>query len=245
MPIEIHDNFKVGTKTVVVEACDLRGDITIGSGTILQPKCTIVAAAGPIIFGQNNIVEENVVIVNRHKEPLIIGDSNLFEVGCRIESPSIGSHNTFGIKSRVSPHVAVGSHCVVGAGCVVLPSPFASSSSTTPSPAATTPTPATPTAAVPETPSAEPPEPPSSDTSMAGPSSSPPPSSPPPVSSIAPSPPSSSASDSLPDHTHVFGSENRCRKASGEGTGQAKALFVKHHEYLRDTLPKFHKLKMF
>jgi dynactin-6 len=53
------------------------------AGTILQPRCTIVAAAGPIIFGQNNVVEELAVIVNRHKEPLIIGDCNLFEVGCR------------------------------------------------------------------------------------------------------------------------------------------------------------------
>jgi hypothetical protein len=40
------DSFKVGTKTVVVENCDLRGDITLGSGALLSqpspyPLCTL------------------------------------------------------------------------------------------------------------------------------------------------------------------------------------------------------------
>ncbi|GAA5908304.1 hypothetical protein JCM6882_006796 [Rhodosporidiobolus microsporus] len=233
MPAEIKDSFKVGTKTVVVNDCDLRGDITLGSGTILQPRCTVIAASGPIIFGSNNVVEELAIIVNRHKEPLIIGDSNLFEVGCRVESPSIGSHNTFGIRSRVSPHVAVGSHCTIGAGCTVLPSPFL------PTPPADEAS-----AAPPDPPSSDAPE---SDVSMAAASSSPSPATSPLPSSAPTPPPAPSADgvDTLPDHTHVFGSENRRRKASGEGTGQAKALFVKHWEYLRETLPKYHKLKMF
>ncbi|GAA6022534.1 hypothetical protein JCM10207_006578 [Rhodosporidiobolus poonsookiae] len=239
MPADIRDTFKVGTKTVVVEQCDLRGDITIGSGTILQPRCTIVAAAGPIIFGQNNIVEETVVIVNRHKTPLIIGDNNLFEVGCRIEAPSIGDWNTFGIKCRVSPQVSVGSHCTIGAGCMILPSPFPPSASSDPFKAAL---------AQKEEP-APPPPPPDSDTAMESPAPSddnPPLASPPPdTPSAAPSPPSTASGDKLDDYTHVFGSENRRRKASGEGEGQAKALFVKHHDFLRDMLPKYNKLKMF
>ncbi|GAA5843616.1 hypothetical protein JCM11251_007132 [Rhodosporidiobolus azoricus] len=233
MPAEIKDLFKVGTKTVVVNDCDLRGDITLGSGTILQPRCTVIAASGPIIFGSNNIVEELAIIVNRHKEPLIIGDGNLFEVGCRVECPSIGSHNTFGIRSRVSPHVAVGSYCTIGAGCTVLPSPFASTPSSSSS--------APPEAA--DAPASDALDP---DVSMAAPSSdSPTPATSPPPSSAPTPPPPSNGVDALPDHTHVFGSENRRRKASGEGMGQAKALFVKHHEYLRETLPKYHKLKMF
>jgi len=55
-------------------------------GTVLQPRCTILAMSGPIILGSNNIVEENVVIVNRLKQPMVIGDNNLFEVGCRQSS---------------------------------------------------------------------------------------------------------------------------------------------------------------
>ncbi|TNY22724.1 trimeric LpxA-like protein [Rhodotorula diobovata] len=238
---DIKDSFKVGSRTVVVQDCDLRGDITIGSGTVLHPRCTILAVGGPIIFGSNNIVEENVVIVNRLRQPMVIGDNNLFEVGCRIESPSIGDWNTFGIRSRVSSFVQVGSNCVVGAGCIVLPSPFPNGSPfTTPQP------PELP----PKTTDAALLEVPTTDTPMSSPaptpSGSPAPASPSPASAPSPAPRSAQTpSDSLPDYTHVFGSENRRRKASGEGTGQAKALFVKHWEYLRETLPKHHKLKMF
>lgn len=47
--------------------------------------------SGPIVFGSNNIIEENVVIVNRLKQPMIIGDNNLFEVGCRTPPPSLAA----------------------------------------------------------------------------------------------------------------------------------------------------------
>ncbi|GAA5997919.1 dynactin subunit 6 [Rhodotorula paludigena] len=220
MPPDIKDSFKVGSKTVVVHDCDLRGDITIGSGTILQPRCTIVAAAGPIIFGSNNIVEETAVIVNRLKQPMIIGDNNLFEVGCRIEAPSIGSDNTFGIRSRVSSAVSVASNCVVGAGCVVLPSPFASAKAKS----------GTAQEAI------------GDDVSMASASAEPE------AATAAPPTPDTQSTPphgTLADYTHVFGAENRRRTATSEGSGQAKALFVKHWEYLRETLPKYHKLKMF
>lgn len=76
-----------------------------------------------------------------------IGDYNLFEVGCRefplllillfhscnlvswhlsmsapgIESPSIGSHNNFEPRARVTELVTLLDFCTVGAGCSVLP----------------------------------------------------------------------------------------------------------------------------
>ncbi|BGP24429.1 dynactin 6 [Rhodotorula toruloides] len=181
--------------------------------------------AGPIVFGSNNIVEENVVIVNRLKPPMIIGDNNLFETGC-IESPSIGSHNTFGIRCRVTPMVEVGSNCVVGAGCIVQASPFPPAQLQVGGRVDVTVAPA-------------------SDEAMAPPSSEAPSQVDPPAPLADPSVASQPSVDRLGDFTHVFGLENRRRKASGEGTGQSKALFVKHWEYLRDTLPKYHKLKMF
>ncbi|BGP31817.1 hypothetical protein JCM10296v2_003592 [Rhodotorula toruloides] len=226
MAPEIVDSFKVGTKTVVVADCDLRGDITLGSGTILQPRCTILAMAGPIVFGSNNIIEENVVIVNRLNQPMVIGDNNLFETGCRIESPSIGSHNTFGIRCRVTPMVEVGSDCVVGAGCIVQACPFPSERPRTGAEEGGSVAPV-------------------SDELMAPPSSEEPAQADPSASPAPSSATSHPLVDRLDDFTHVFGSENRRRKASGEGTGQSKALFLKHWEYLRDTLPKYHKLKMF
>jgi dynactin-6 len=46
-----------------------------------------------------------------------------------VEAPSIGSYNTFGPKSRVSPSVSITSYCTVGAGCDLIPSPFSSTTS--------------------------------------------------------------------------------------------------------------------
>ena len=44
---------------------ELKGDITISSGTIVHPKATIFAIAGPIVIGANCIIEEAAIIVNR------------------------------------------------------------------------------------------------------------------------------------------------------------------------------------
>lgn len=186
---------------------------------------------------------------------MLIGDFNLFEVGSRtcnplflqtdppetgspdqddkqagVESPSVGSHNVFGIRSRVLPSVSVGSHCVVGAGCLVQADPFLAMGAADAS-SIVTPEPtrdgivASESGDVPSNSATEP-------ESAA--------SQPPATPSTAPS-----TSDSLADYTHVFGSENRQRESTSEGDSQAKALFAKHWEYLRDTLPRYHKLKMF
>lgn len=40
-----------------------------GAGTVLHPRCTILALSGPIVVGSNCIVEENVVMVNRCAAP--------------------------------------------------------------------------------------------------------------------------------------------------------------------------------
>lgn len=47
------------------EECKLRGDITIGAGTIIHPSAKIVAEAGPIIIGDCCLIEEQVEIMHR------------------------------------------------------------------------------------------------------------------------------------------------------------------------------------
>jgi dynactin-6 len=136
----------------------------------------------------------------------------------------------FGIRSRVLPSVSVGSHCVVGAGCLVQADPFsamsvADTSSTLTSESTGDVNVASDSGDVPIRSAPEPES--AASQPQVTPSTAPPP------------------SDSLDDYTHVFGAENRQRKATSEGDGQAKALFAKHWEYLRDTLPRYHKLKMF
>jgi dynactin-6 len=99
----IVDKLTVGSKVVIAADAELRcvacahsmqrppadscvrldrGTITIGNGCVLHPRASIVALGGPIHLGIDCIVEENVRIVNRRSEALMIGESNLFEVGC-------------------------------------------------------------------------------------------------------------------------------------------------------------------
>jgi dynactin-6 len=76
-------------------------------------------------------------IIDRRKEVMRIGDDNLFEIGCRmlcfvphpshphsatgVECPSIGNCNTISTRARVHHTVRLASYCVVGAGCLVVP----------------------------------------------------------------------------------------------------------------------------
>ena len=55
----------IGKDAVVCKEATLKGDITIGAGTVVHPKAFIHAEAGPIVIGEKNIVEEQVVIHNR------------------------------------------------------------------------------------------------------------------------------------------------------------------------------------
>jgi len=50
-----------------------------------------------------------------------IGDDNLFEIGCRVESPTVGDFNTVSTRARVHHTVRIASYCAIGAGCLVVP----------------------------------------------------------------------------------------------------------------------------
>ncbi|KAF8518372.1 trimeric LpxA-like protein [Hysterangium stoloniferum] len=121
-PLNFKDKFTIHSKAVVCQDVELKGDITIGAGTVVHPKATIFALASPIVIGQGCIIEEGAIIVNRRKEIMRIGDDNLFEIGCRVESPSIGHANTISTRARVHHTVRLTSYCIIGAGCLVAPS---------------------------------------------------------------------------------------------------------------------------
>jgi dynactin-6 len=131
------DKFTIHSKAVVCQDVELKGDITIGPGTVVHPKATIFAIAGPIVIGSGCIIEEAAIIVNRRKEVMRVGDNNLFEIGCRmssspfvpsvvdscagVECPSIGNFNTISTRARVHHTVRVANYCVIGAACLVVP----------------------------------------------------------------------------------------------------------------------------
>lgn len=119
-------------KAVVCECDDsvFIGDITISGGSIVHPRVTIIAEAGPIIIGENCLIEEYSTIINRATENadveppakppvLLIGANNVFEVGSTIEATKIGEKNVFECKSTVSSGVTITNNCIIGAGCHV------------------------------------------------------------------------------------------------------------------------------
>ncbi|ORY92953.1 trimeric LpxA-like protein [Leucosporidium creatinivorum] len=244
----IKDAFSIGSKCTIVHDADLRGDITIGSGSVLHPRCSIVAYSGPIVIGSNCIIEETVIIVNRTKGVMRIGDNNHFQVGCRIESPQIGHSNIFNPRCRTSPLITIGDHCSIGAGCIVLPNPFPPPFSAPPPGEEEEKEGATPMQEEPAAAAAE-----EGDEADRDPSSPRPPSLPPkdpPLSTPAPLP--APTTMHIPSHSTLFlsstassPSDIRTRVWSGEGSGQGKAFHLKHLEYLREMVPRGNKLRMF
>ncbi|XP_018334172.1 dynactin subunit 6-like [Agrilus planipennis] len=117
---------KIVSGAIVCEECKLRGDVTIGGGTIIHPSASIIAEAGPIIIGENCLIEEQTKIINKapvgqidneNVQELIIGSNNVFEVDCAIEAIKIGDNNVFESKSFVGNKVTITNGCIIGAGC--------------------------------------------------------------------------------------------------------------------------------
>lgn len=94
-----------------------KGNVKIGAGTVIHPRALISAEDGPIEIGENNLIEENVEIVNKRREPLKIGNCNIFEVGCQMKGKSVGDNNIFESKSAVGQNVGISNGCVIGAMC--------------------------------------------------------------------------------------------------------------------------------
>ena len=94
---------------IVCNESHLVGEVSIGSRTVVHPKAQIIAEAGPIIIGENNIIEERAKIINA-KDPnstndttrvMIIGSNNVFEVDCVSYALKIGDSNNLEAKSVV------------------------------------------------------------------------------------------------------------------------------------------------
>merc|ERR1712130_900477 len=89
--------------------------IFIGKNTIIGPGVNIIAEKGTITIGDNNIISEGSLIINKSTEELVIGNGNVFECGARIEAAKINDYNVFGAKCHVM------SGAMIGTGCVICP----------------------------------------------------------------------------------------------------------------------------
>ncbi|KAL9538919.1 hypothetical protein PS6_011411 [Mucor atramentarius] len=117
LTLNARNRITAGPKSVVCQETELKGEISIGAGTVLHPQCRVIAENGPIYIGKNNIIEENVIIFNKNSTPLVIGDDNEFEVGCYVEGARIGNNNIVESRARIVGSTSVGNYCVIGSAC--------------------------------------------------------------------------------------------------------------------------------
>ncbi|XP_043489165.1 dynactin subunit 6 [Polistes fuscatus] len=120
-------NLKIASGAIVCDESILKGDITIGTGTIVHPRASILAEAGPIFIGEGNIIEEMATIANRSPHPesdmvpvQIIGNFNVFEVDSICESNKVGDNNILETKAYISRDVELTNGCVIGSACSLV-----------------------------------------------------------------------------------------------------------------------------
>ena len=100
----------------VVRTAKISGDVTIASGAIVHPHCTIDGTGGPIVIGAGSIIEELACIINdvAGSAPLQIGAHCLLEVGARV-----GCGAVIGAGCHLEPRCVVGARATLGDGCIV------------------------------------------------------------------------------------------------------------------------------
>ena len=109
----------IGEGSVVCSSAVLEGEVSTGFRTIVHPLARIIARGGPIVIGDNNIIEEKVEIINDSEEEqvMIIGNGNTFQAGCSVRSLKIGNRNTVESFSYVGRGTVLPYGNVISAGC--------------------------------------------------------------------------------------------------------------------------------
>lgn len=111
---------KITPGAVVCQEAELKGEISIAAKTVVHPKARIIAENGPIIIGEGNLIEEQALLWNSTPgKSMVIGNFNVFEIGCTSESLRIGNNNVAEAKSKLGPLVEVEDGCVIGNKCRV------------------------------------------------------------------------------------------------------------------------------
>lgn len=135
------DQFTHGRAVLTGPGCRIRatdqGMINIGSHTVLEPDCFLVAKRGKLTIGQNGFVGQGTVIVAN--ESVFIGDDALVaehvtirdqdheyegdtpyrSAGMRWAPIVIGNNVWIGAKATITKGVTIGDHAVIGANSVV------------------------------------------------------------------------------------------------------------------------------
>jgi len=103
-------------KSAVCKDSTISGDVKLGNGNVFHQRCNIVAEKGPILIGDDNLIEENVIILNENPEPLVIGSNNHFLVGAIIKG-SVGDNCVVEERGSVASKSFLGNNSTIGVSC--------------------------------------------------------------------------------------------------------------------------------
>ncbi|ULU10332.1 hypothetical protein L5515_000634 [Caenorhabditis briggsae] len=111
----------IATSTIVCVEAEIKGEVIIKEGCVVHPHVVFDATNGPIYVGENNIFEEFAVIRNNSEgQPMIIGDSNIFQVHSKCSAKYVGSRNVIGVHAHLEDGCSVSDDCSIGPKCRVF-----------------------------------------------------------------------------------------------------------------------------
>ncbi|RKF72516.1 Dynactin subunit 6 [Golovinomyces cichoracearum] len=99
--------------------------ITMGSNTVIHPRCKLNSINGPITIGNSCILSERCRI-GLQSEPhqveansIVIGDGVVIETGAIVEASIIGDGSVIEVNSKIGKGAILGKYCKVGPYCEV------------------------------------------------------------------------------------------------------------------------------
>lgn len=108
---KIHDSAFVSETAYVV------GEVIIGKNSGIWPGAVVRADFGPILIGENTMVEDNSVVHSGGS--MEIGSNIIIGHGVVVHGKKIGDNTLVGNNATILDDAEIGCNCIVGAGSLV------------------------------------------------------------------------------------------------------------------------------
>jgi carbonic anhydrase/acetyltransferase-like protein (isoleucine patch superfamily) len=114
---------KIAGSAFVSEASYVIGDVEIGEGSNVWPGAVIRGDFGKITIGRDTSIEDNCVVHSGTPSAAVgnveIGDRVIIGHGAVLNCRKIGDNVLVGMNATILHEAEIGSHCVIGAGCLI------------------------------------------------------------------------------------------------------------------------------
>ena len=108
---------KIDDSAFVSETAYVVGDVTIGKNSGVWPGAVIRADFGPIVIGENTMVEDNSVV--HGADAMEIGSNIIIGHGVVVHCKKIGDNCLIGNNATLLDDSEIGANCTIGAGSLV------------------------------------------------------------------------------------------------------------------------------